>query len=139
METGGYMPAGFRAASGPKPHYAAMYGVSCTESDDYVPRTRLNVQLSDATVRFAWHWDSPGEKTTLQAIRTAKKPHLDVSITKMEDGSTHVFPSPRALREWLGAHRVKTLNVAGNSSPWIEPIVEAYLIAALESPVNSTV
>ena len=82
------MPAGFRTARGGRPEYAELYGVCCTATDDYVPRTTLNVRESDATVRFAWDWYSRGERATLRALYRAGKPFYDVTITREEDGAT---------------------------------------------------
>ena len=58
--TGGHMPAGFLALDGTHPGFADLYGMETTASTEYPPRTRQNVQNSDATLRLAMNWSSPG-------------------------------------------------------------------------------
>ena len=136
LATGGWMPAGYRTARGGRPEYATMYGEACTAEGDYVTRTGLNVQEADATVRFAWDWRSRGELATLREIRRHGKPYLDVTVRRETvDGA--VEPSitldllPSELRYWLAQNHVRVLNVAGNSSCWIEAEVEDFLVQAL--------
>ena len=50
LPTGGWMPKGFPTAAGPRPDYAALYGMQETASDKYPERTRKNVEASDVTV-----------------------------------------------------------------------------------------
>src|SRR5262249_30277377 len=107
LETGGTMPKGFRTLRGPRTHYAWLYGMRSHESPDYPPRTQANVADSDATLRFAWRWDSPGELCTLRAIQAAGKPYLDVDITAP--------PEPASVAQWLIDRGIGVLNVAGNS------------------------
>ena len=137
VATGGWMPAGYRTTRGARPEYAALYGVTCTSTEDYAARTRLNVRGADATVRFAWDWRSLGELATLREIRRAGKPYLDVTIVREVDGATDLDLEPPELRLWLSRNHVRVLNVAGNSSCWIEGVVEAFLVAALGPPVSS--
>lgn len=144
IPTGGWMPAGFRTARGPRPDYEALYGVRCTAGEDYVTRTALNVQEADATVRFAWDWRSRGELATLREIRRHGKPYLDISIDRESvPGVSIPFIScdltPTELRYWLGTNHVRVLNVAGNASCWIEHEVEEFLVAALGPQVSSPV
>ncbi len=122
IPTGGWMPRGFRAHDGYHPEFAALYGIRETTSDRYQPRTRMNVQESDATLRFATDWQSPGEVLTLNLCRRYRKPHLDVTPGGSR-GSAEVVA-------WLMANRVRVLNVAGNSeatSPGIQEFVTEFL------------
>lgn len=135
IPTGGWMPAGYRTARGGRPEYAELYGVRCTATEDYPARTALNVMEADATVRFAWDWKSRGERVTLRAIRKHGKPYTDITIRRQEDGATDFNRLPSELRYWL--RDVQVLNVAGNSSCWIEGIVEEFLVAAIGPPVHS--
>lgn len=137
LETGGWMPAGFRTQDVSRPEYERMFGVRCTDTFDYLPRTRLNVQESDGTVRFAWDWTSRGELATLRELRRAGKPYYDVTIVREIDGATDFDCLPSELRYWLGTQGIRVLNVAGNASWWIEAIVEEFLVAALGPPVSS--
>jgi hypothetical protein len=120
--TGGWMPRGFRTADGPRPDLAADFGLQENSSPHYAPRTRRNVQEADATLRLARKWNTSGERATLKFLRRYGKPYLNVSIDS---------PLPPAdVAEWLRAHRVRVLNVAGNreqNAPGIESFVAAYL------------
>ncbi len=107
LKTGGTMPLGFKTLSGPKPEYEKLYGVKQHHSSDYAPRTALNVQNSDGTVRLAANFDSRGEICTLNAIRQHKKPYIDVDLTD---------PRPiKDLMDWIIENKIETLNVAGNA------------------------
>lgn len=122
LATGGWMPKGFRAQDGSHPEFAARYGVREHASDRYPPRTALNVKASDATVRFAVDWDSPGERLTLELCERYGRPCLDVPL----EGDT--FPADVAA--WLLANGVRVLNVAGNTertAPGIEAFVTTFL------------
>lgn len=122
IATGGWMPAGFRAHDGPHPEFADRYGMRETPSEHYPHRTALNVKESDATLRFATVWDSPGEVLTLALCREHGKPVLDVT----PGGAV----TPGDVCEWLVATRARVLNVAGNSertSPGIQEFVDAFL------------
>ncbi len=105
LETGGWMPKGFRTLGGPKPEFAELYGVQEHTSKSYVPRTRLNVQDSDGTIRIACIWKSPGERCTLKAIRDYQKPYFDIKIVAEQSYSD--------VAEWIKNKDIKTLNVAG--------------------------
>jgi hypothetical protein len=122
LATGGWMPKGFRTLDGPRPDLAREYGLQEHPSPHYPPRTRRNVQLSDATLRFARHWQTPGEQATLRYLVRHGKPFLDVDV-----GSP---PPPAEVADWLRVQNVRIINVAGNSErsvPGIEAFVVAYL------------
>jgi hypothetical protein len=122
LETGGTMPKGFRTLDGLRTHYAWLYGMREHWSPDYPPRTWDNVRNSDATLRFAAHWDSPGELLTLKAITTVDKPYFDVDITSSVP--------PATVAWWIAASGIEVLNVAGNTqrtAPGIEDFVFTYL------------
>lgn len=122
IPTGGWMPAGFLAHDGAHPEFADLYGVRETPSERYQPRTGLNVKESDATLRFATDWNSPGEVLTLRMCREYGKPHLDVT-----PGGT---ATPADVVAWLAANGVRVLNVAGNAertSPGIQDWVTEFL------------
>ena len=122
VDTGGWMPKGFRAQDGPRPEFAELYKVKEHASERYPPRTALNVKESDATLRFAADWDSPGEVLTRKMCERYGKPHFDVT----PGGTT----TPADVAEWLEANNVRVLNVAGNTertSPGTEAFVTSFL------------
>lgn len=122
IATGGWMPKGFRALDGNHPEFAALYGTKEHESERYPPRTALNAKESDATIRFATDWNSPGELLTRKMCDRYGKPHFDVT----PGGGT----TPADVVAWLVANNVRVLNVTGNTertSPGIEAFVTAFL------------
>lgn len=134
LETGGWMPKGFRTLEGARPEYRELYGLRDTESSYYPPRTALNVKESDGTVRFATDWESPGEKLTLKLINQYKKPAHGISLTVGIELEEEV----KVFRAWLVRSNIQTLNVAGNSeqtSPGIEEFVFNFLVSALRGYV----
>jgi hypothetical protein len=122
LKTGGWMPKGFRTLDGPRPDLAEDYGLQEHSSAHYPPRTRRNVQMSDATLRFARLWQTPGEQATLRFLIRYGKPYFDVDVDA---------PPPHAeVADWLRSQRVRILNIAGNTErnvPGIEAFVAAYL------------
>ncbi|VTR95901.1 Uncharacterized protein OS=Pelobacter propionicus (strain DSM 2379) GN=Ppro_0225 PE=4 SV=1: MoCo_carrier [Gemmata massiliana] len=122
IATGGWMPKGFRALDGTHPEFAALYGVREHASDRYPPRTALNVKDSDATLRFATDWDSPGERLTLELCERYGRPHFEIT----PDDST----TPADVADWIRQSGVRILNVAGNSAR-TSPGIEAFTIAFL--------
>lgn len=133
LETGGWMPKGFRTLEGPCPSMAEEFGMWEHPRSGYEWRTNQNVWKADATIRFARVWSSPGEKCTRNAIRQFQRPYLDIGMPdyfkdfRNLDG--HPIP-PEKAAEWLLGHEVKCLNVAGNSertAPGIGHFVYHYL------------
>jgi hypothetical protein len=121
IETGGWMPKGFKAQDGTWPEFAEAFNIKEHESPYYPPRTALNVKESDATIRFASDWSSSGELLTLNMINQYKKPYLDIDIiTPLNHTVTVEF-----------IKRYQIINIAGNSertSPGIYDFVYNYLI-----------
>jgi hypothetical protein len=125
IATGGWMPKGFRAQDGPRPEFATLYGLREHASGRYPPRTALNVKESDATLRFATDWNSPGEMLTLQMCTRYGKPQLEVT----PGGGV----TPADVAGWLVRNNVRVLNVAGNTertAPGIGAFVAAFLAEA---------
>jgi len=127
-EVGGWMPLGFKTLAGSKPRYAELYGMLEHSSASYPPRTHCNVSESDGTIRFAFNFDSAGEKCTLKAIEKFKKHHIDVDCI-----------NPRSVSEvvlWIIQKEIEILNVAGNSEKsamGITEFVEDYLSQVFDS------
>lgn len=79
IETGGTATKGFRQKNGCAP-WLRRYGLVEHESPQYPPRTECNVLDSDATIRLALDFDSPGELCTLRYIKHYDKPHFDFQL-----------------------------------------------------------
>jgi hypothetical protein len=107
LETGGWMPLGFKTLDGPRPEFAELYGVQEHASTNYPERTYQNISMSDGTVRFAADFNSRGEICTLRGLKSKQKPYFDVDLTDPPNTSEFV--------DWLCKHDIETLNVAGNA------------------------
>lgn len=126
LQTGGWMPNGFKTLSGPNPQRATLYGLAEHESPRYPPRTRANVEASDATLRLAYNFTSPGEVCTMKAIKQYDKPSADVQIY-YEEPDFLILAEWQEVAEWLVEDNVSTLNVAGNGDSRIEKCVQEFL------------
>ncbi len=120
--TGGYMPLGFLTLHGQRPEYRDLYGVEeIAHSRSYKHRTWRNVEAADATIRFAYHWHSPGELCTHNAIEFYGKPAFDLD-------PRDIFASdPVNMAQWVAANGYEVINIAGNSDEHLEVFVERYL------------
>ena len=110
IETGGTAPKGWMTEDGPYPALGHFYGLK-EGPPGYPARTRLNVADSDATLLMG-NPGSLGSALTCAICTDLNKPCL-------------VNPTPAALMEWLDAHDVGILNVAGNrasKNPTIEGV-----------------
>ena len=135
IETGGWIPKGFKTQAGNKPEYKELYNIQEHESDKYPPRTFLNVKESDGTIRFATDFNSSGEKCTLKAIQQYNKPYFDVHINNVNEFKLPLECHPKSALEWIKKNNIQILNVAGNSektSPGIGKFVERYILKLIE-------
>lgn len=107
LETGGWIPKGWKTLSGSKPEYAELYGIQEHSSTSYKPRTWFNARDSDGTIRLAFNFQSAGEICTLNGVKHHKKPHIDVDLAN---------PRPhQEVIDWINENNIETLNVAGNA------------------------
>lgn len=130
LRTGGFIPKGFKTLEGPKPQYARLYGAIEHSSSNYAERTWDNVHNSDATIRFAKLWKSPGEICTLQAIRNWRRPSFDVDVP-LSNNKTYGEPLENIVIDFLLRNNVRVLNIAGNSEetcPGIFEEVKTFLV-----------
>lgn len=122
IKTGGWCPKNCRTENGDRPEFIERFGLRETTTNNYVPRTYANAKMGDGTIRFAFNFESAGEKVTLQACQKYKKPVIDVDVTV-----------PRHVDEvvnWIKENNIEILNVAGNSEskhPGIREFVKDYL------------
>lgn len=133
IETGGYAPKDFQTRKGPNLELRDIYGLEDSKLP-YAGRTELNVFHSDATMRLAWNFQSPGELCTAKWIRFHHKPSIDVLIAVIHPGVKDGYSfrmEPVPIARWLVDKKVAVLNVAGNADPVMEDAVEAYLTNVL--------
>lgn len=132
IATGGYAPQKFMTENGPAPWLGTEYGLkelSISGGKGYAIRTDYNAKDSDATVRFATHWESKGEICTLKAIQRHKKAYADVDC----QGLILQSDSVTQIAQWL--ENVKILNIAGNresTCPGLQVFVRDFLVAVFE-------
>ena len=128
IERGGYIPKGFLTENGPNPDLGRRHNLVETNTSSYVPRTHANAKWGDGTIRFATDFTTRGEICTLEGIKKAKKPWIDVDMN-----------NPRPVEEvviWLKENKIETLNVAGNresSAPGLYNFVLEYLRKVFKS------
>jgi hypothetical protein len=129
LETGGWMPKGFKTLAGPRPEYAELYGLRENDSTSYRDRTFDNVCDSDATLRLAHDFSSPGERCTLKAIFEYGRPSMDIAFVWNAGLPSTLVTDTATLevKQWIRDTNIQILNVAGNAGEWFESIVENYL------------
>ncbi len=145
IATGGWAPRGWMTLDGPAP-WLADYGLVEHPRPGYPPRTEANVRDSDATLRVAANFLSPGEKLTIAMVDRHKKPHADIILVAdrihggyrvtgtVMDGARHECGWPFVLIAWIRRYRV--INVAGNSertAPGIGAVAEGLLRSLFEA------
>jgi hypothetical protein len=111
IEHGGWCPRGRQAEDGRIP---GRYRLDETESAEYPVRTERNVIDSDGTLILFRDRLVGGTQLTRRLAARHGKPCFPVDLA----GTTDVQP----VRDWLAAHAVAVLNVAGpreSSSPGI--------------------
>jgi hypothetical protein len=130
IPTGGNIPLGFLTLYGMRPEYAELYGLKETISQRYPSRTFLNVKESDATIRFAYRWNSPGELCTYHAVQAFGKPWLDINpldYSPVTGFDLSEGKPPLVVADWIREKQVRVLNIAGNADEQLEPFVEEFL------------
>jgi hypothetical protein len=81
-------------------------------SSKYPPRTWENAN-ADATIAFAFDFNTPGERLTRDAVETQDKLYIPVSPSFISSGKV------KATAILLTDKKVRTLNIAGNSLPTV--------------------
>jgi hypothetical protein len=102
LECGGWCPKGRRAEDGPIP---ARYPLNETNSDQYPPRTAMNVRTADGTLIVTRGKPDRGTGLTLQLAKRYRKPSLVVDLDQA--------PKTAEVRKWLESNRINILNIAG--------------------------
>jgi hypothetical protein len=123
IPTGGTMPKNFLTLDGPKPEFKELYGMEEHSSPSYPPRTKLNVKNSDGTIRFAFDFNTAGERRTKKEIDAAHKPYFDVYLSSPKSDKHRLSK----CIVWLEKHDIKVLNVAGNANEETDKMTTIYL------------
>jgi len=125
---GGWCPPGREAEDGPIP---ARYQLTEALSGGYRRRTRLNVEDSDGTLILNLGELEGGTLETQRFAQRLKKPCL---VVQLDSAVLQELTFP-AL-EWLRAHRIRTLNIAGpreSKRPGIHAAATVFLDALARS------
>jgi hypothetical protein len=104
--TGGWAPRHFMTSTGSQKDLLMSFGLK-EHSGGYRDRAWKNVMDSNATIRLAFNFNSPGEKCTLKAIKRYKRPHYDINLQNPV--------IPEIICEWIKINNVEVLNIAGNT------------------------
>jgi hypothetical protein len=102
LACGGWCPKGRWSEAGP---IDPRYPLTETSSADPAQRTDFNVRDADGTLIIAGAPLTGGTALTHRLAQRRAKPCL---VVDPSDAS-----APAAIRQWLGAHRIQVLNVAG--------------------------
>lgn len=131
--TGGWMPAGFRAADRDHPEYGTIYGArETTETRQYPLRTWRNIEHTDGTLLLAVQGEtdkemSPGSALTYRHARHVKRPLLVVPLYALR---CHPAEAADDFRAWVWREGIRRLNVAGPRDA-DETLLTAWLVDAL--------
>jgi hypothetical protein len=100
----GWCPKGRLAEDG---RISSVYNLKETRTALYRERTRLNIRDSDATVIFSHLPLTGGTKLTAGLCKRLHKPLMVIEPTNSIKGGA------RQLRQFIEAHQIRALNVAG--------------------------
>lgn len=128
LQTGGWMPRGFRTDVGPNPQLAKRFGLKENASYAYPPRTLLNVEEADGTFIFG-NEGSPGCLLTIRYCYELGKPYF---LVKWPTALATPLFGP-TLGKWVKAHNIEILNVAGNRESTNPGIFEAAVFYICET------
>jgi hypothetical protein len=121
---GGWVPKGRLAEDGPIPE---RYRMQETSTAIYSERTEKNVIDSDATLIISRGELTGGSEATREMAIRHERPWLHIDLSQ-----TSAFRSAIRIVEWLNAHRIRILNVAGPRASK-DPRIYHDALALLES------
>ena len=106
FKTGGWAPKGWKTSKGSQKGLLKSFNLKESDSN-YKERTYKNVEYSNATIRLAVDFNTPGEKCTMNAINSFKAPWIDIDLLN---------PRPMSeVIEFLVLVKPSILNIAGNT------------------------
>jgi hypothetical protein len=129
LATGGAMPLGFITETGPRPEFAAFYGMRELIEPDPLARTEINVRESDGTLILG-DAGLGGSRATKEFCDALGRP---VYLLPWRPGQPAPLSALPDIRRWLAENAIRTLNVAGNresEAPGIFAVTREILLAA---------
>jgi hypothetical protein len=122
LETGGWMPKGFKTEDGPRSEYADLYGMQEANRSDYPTRTRLNVAESPLTLFIGPNHSSAGAMATRSAVLSQSFKTIMFIRFPLEEREYTTGWLAREIRH------TEIVNIAGNRDTWLETPIEEWLI-----------
>ncbi len=102
---GGWVPQGHWAEDGP---LASRYLVAEADSPQPAVRTELNVRDSGATLIISHGPLSGGSALTRELALRCARPVLHIDLAASDEAT-----AAQQIRDWIDAHEIRVLNVAG--------------------------
>jgi hypothetical protein len=131
LATGGHCPKNYKTEIG-NDFSLKNFGLICTVSDKYPPRTNLNIQNSDGTVVFGKLYERGSALTIDLCKNTWNKPVLELPLLESSEESALMKLYEMYFVRW--ASTIGILNVAGNREsvfPGIQKFVEEFLVKCI--------
>jgi len=119
---GGWCPKGRRCDGGT---ISEQYKLREHPSDQYPPRTLLNVLDSQATIVFAWDPQSAGTALTIKYCKQYKRPYLVI------EKAVSCPVAAAAIQQFIGETQPRILNIAGNRERK-QPGIHDFVVACLD-------
>ena len=127
LQTGGWIPRGWKTETGPRPAYKTLFNLKETPSDGYIQRTEWNVRDSDGTLIIAKDYSSRGTQMTRSHCLDLRKPLFCMAFSKLAaEGEL----TEDAICEWLEKKNIGILNIAGNRES-VAPGIQVWATQAL--------
>lgn len=120
VKTGGIAPANYMTLTGSNYKLRDIFGLTSTLGG-YRLRTYLNVQNSDCTLRFAYDFNSSGEKCTKNAIDKYQKPYMDIDLN-YPIGDDLILD----ISKWIITNKFEVINIAGNAQRKLDVYTPTY-------------
>jgi hypothetical protein len=128
VPAGGWCPLGRLAEDGP---ISLAYPLEETPTALYQERTLWNVRDSDGTLILTYGEPVGGTALTIAFVRKENKPCLVLDLAEA--------PRIAPVQEWIRAHNIRVLNVAGpreSTAPGIYTLAREFLEALMTSQVR---
>lgn len=142
LYTGGWIPKGFRTERGSEPKMARLYNLQEHTSNEYPPRTKLNVKQADATL-IVGNIKSRGSAITAGYCAKMNKPYL--VVPRYKGWGRHPRRKVPLALDIIKVHQfiknadVTILNVAGNresKNPGIEYFTKILITKAAKDIIK---
>jgi len=105
LTTGGAMPLGFMTEAGPRPAFAALYGMRELIEPDPLARTQINVRDSDGTLILG-DASLGGSRATKAFCTVLGKPFY---LLAWHPGAPAPLSALPDIRRWLAGSAIRTL------------------------------